>query len=165
MLKKSVVAHGDLPDVNVSFNYGLKNGFEPNLDVLRGNWAATVGVSVPIFNGFRTRNQEEEANAGIDVSKINTINIKQKIAAEVQKAAENVESNLLQIQTAELKINLAEQVVQKARAQYASGVGTNLDLLDAETKLADARFLYLRTTYENIMQTYELKKAVGDIIW
>jgi outer membrane protein TolC len=165
MLKKSVVAHGDLPDVNVSFNYGLKNGFEPNLDVLRGNWAATVGVSVPIFNGFRTRNQEEEANAGIDVSKINTINIKQKIAAEVQKAAENVESNLLQIQTAELKINLAEQAVKRARAQYASGVGTNLDLLDAETRLADARFLYLRATYDNIISTYELKKAVGDIIW
>lgn len=164
-LKKSVVAKGDMPDVNVSLAWGLKNGYEPNLDAIRGNWAARIGVSVPVFNGFRTRNREEEANADISVSEINAQNIKQRIAAEVQKAAENVRSNLMQIKTAELKIDLAQQALNRARAMYASGVGTNLDLLDAETRLADARFLYLRATYENIMNTYELKKAVGDVVW
>ncbi|MGA7838141.1 MAG: TolC family protein, partial [Ignavibacteriaceae bacterium] len=134
-------------------------------DAIRGNWAASVGVSVPIFNGFRTKRQEEETKASLNVTKISTLNIKQNIAAEVEKAAENIQSNLEQIKTAQLKIDLAEQALKRAKAQYASGVGTNLDLLDAETRLADARFQYLRTTYENIMQTYELKKAVGDIIW
>ena len=64
-----------------------------------------------------------------------------------------------------MKIDLAEQALKRARAQYASGVGTNLDLLDAETRLADAKFLYLRATYDNIVNTYELKQAVGDIVW
>ncbi len=164
-LKENIVKHGDLPDLNINLRYGLKNGFEPNLDAIRGNWAASVGVSVPIFNGFRTKRQEEETKASLNVTKISTLNIKQNIAAEVEKAAENIQSNLEQIKTAQLKIDLAEQALKRARAQYASGVGTNLDLLDAETRLADARFQYLRTTYENIMQTYELKKAVGDIIW
>jgi len=164
-LKTNIVKHGDSPDLNINLRYGLKNGFEPNLDAIRGNWAANVEVSVPIFNGFRTKNLEEESKASINVTKTNTLNIKQEIAAEVEKAAENIQSNLEQIKTAQLKIDLAEQALKRARAQYASGVGTNLDLLDAETRLADAKFLYLRTTYENIMHTYELKKAVGDIIW
>lgn len=164
-LKKSMVARGDMPDVDLNLSYGVKNGFEPNLDAIRGNWAARVGVSVPIFNGFRTRNQEEEAKANIGVTELNTLNIKQKITAEVQSAIENIKANLQQIKTAEMKIDLAEQALKKSRAQYASGVGTNLDLLDAETRLADARFLYLRMIYENILNTYELKKAVGDFIW
>lgn len=164
-LKQSLVSRGDLPDVNINLIYGLKNGYEPNLDATRGNWAASVGVSVPIFNGFRTRIKEEGAKAVLSVAQTNTLNVKQKIAAEIQQTVENIRANLKQIKTAELKISFAEQALQKAKAQYASGVGTNLDLLDAETRLADANFLYLRETYQNILNTYELKKAVGDILW
>lgn len=164
-LKKSAASKGDLPDLNVKLLYGLKNGFEPNLDAIRGNWAASVGVSVPVFDGHRTRNREDAAQVDIGISEINTRNIKQRIAAEVEKAAENIQSNLEQIKTAELKIDLAKQALERARSMYASGVGTNLDLLDAETRLADARFLFLRATYENIMNTYELRKAVGDVVW
>jgi outer membrane protein len=164
-LSKTLASNGNLPDLSVGFIYGLKNGFEPNLDAIRGNWAATVNMSVPIFNGFRTRGKEEEAEANLKISETNTLHTKIKITAEVQKAVENLNSNLDQVKTAELKISLAEEALQKARAQYSSGVGTNLDLLDAETRLADARFLYLQTIYNNIIDTYQLKKAVGDIIW
>ena len=164
-LSKTLASRSDLPDLNVRLNYGLKNGFEPNLDAIRGNWAASIGVSVPIFNGFRTKGKEEEAQANLKISETNTLNAKIKITAEVQKAVENLKSNLNRIKTAELKVTLAEEALQKARAQYSSGVGTNLDLLDAETRLADAKFLHLEMIYNNIIDTYELKKAVGDILW
>ncbi|HKI78033.1 MAG TPA: TolC family protein [Ignavibacteriaceae bacterium] len=164
-LKKNITSMADRPNVNLQVSYGLKNGFEPNLDAIRGNWSAGIGVSIPIFNGFRTDAQVEEAKANLNVSEINTMEIKERINSEVQKAVDNINSNLEQIKTAELKINLAEQALEKAKAQYASGVGTNLDLLDAETHLADAKFLYLKETYNNIIHSYELKKAVGDITW
>ena len=32
-------------------NYGFKNGYEPNIEVLRGNWAAGLNAKIPIFNG------------------------------------------------------------------------------------------------------------------
>ncbi len=165
LIKKNLASLGDMPDVYIQVKYGLANGFEPNLDVLRGNWAAGIGVSVPIFNGFKRKYNEEEADAGIKVSETNTENVKLTIAREVQTAAEDINSNIEQLKTAELKIKLAEESLQRARAQYSSGVGTNLDLLDAETRLADAKFLYLREIYQNILNTYELKKAVGDIVW
>lgn len=164
-LQENSAALGDLPNVGLHLSYGIKNGYIPNLDVLRGNWVAGVEVKVPIFNGFRTKNHEDEAKANSLATETGTINLKQQIRSDVEKAAADVNSNLQQIKIAEDQIELAKQSLLKAKAQYASGVGTNLDLLDAETRLADAEFLYLRSVYMNIINSYNLKKAAGGIVF
>ncbi len=164
-LKENAASLGDLPIVGLNLSYGIKNGYIPNLDVLRGNWVAGVEVKVPIFNGFRTKSQEDEAKANARVAETGTLNLKLQIKSEVEKAAADVNSNLQQIKIAEDLVELAKQSLVKAQAQYSSGVGTNLDLLEAETKLADAEFLYLKSVYMNIINSYNLKEAVGEIVF
>ena len=164
-LKENVSKLGYLPIVGLHLSYGIKNGYIPNLDVLRGNWVAGVEVKVPVFNGFRTKNQEEEAKANRRSTETGLLNLKQQIKSEVEKAASDVNSNLKQIKIANDLVGLAKKSLLKAKAQYASGVGTNLDLLDAETRLADAEFLYLRSVYLNIIYSYNLKEAVGEIVF
>ena len=164
-LKENVSKLGYLPIVGLHLSYGIKNGYIPNLDVLRGNWVAGVEVKVPVFNGFRTKNQEEEAKANRRSTETGLLNLKQQIKSEVEKAASDVNSNLKQIKIANDLVELAKKSLLKAKAQYASGVGTNLDLLDAETRLADAEFLYLRSVYLNIIYSYNLKEAVGEIVF
>ncbi len=82
-LQKNLAGLGNMPSLNINLSYGLKNGFIPNLDVLRGNWVAGVGVSVPVFNGFRTSANEEEADANIKISETHTLQVKKDITAEV----------------------------------------------------------------------------------
>jgi len=164
-LKESLASLGNRPNVGLYLSYGVKNGYVPNIDAWHGNWVAGFQVNVPIFNGFRTTNQEEEARANTIVTETGMVNLKLQIKAEVDKAIEDLNSNIEQIKTAKEQIEFAKKSLEKAKAQYASGVGTNLDLLDAETRLADARFLYLKEVYQNIINGYELKKAVGDVVW
>jgi outer membrane protein TolC len=164
-LKENLASLGSRPNVGLYLSYGVKNGYVPNIDAWHGNWVAGFQVNVPIFDGFRTKNQEEESRANTIFTETGTVNLKQQIRAEVEKAVEDLNSNLEQIKTAKEQIEFAKESLQKAKAQYASGVGTNLDLLDAETRLADARFLYLKEIYQNIINGYELKKAVGDVVW
>ncbi len=164
-LQESLAGLGDMPSLNATVSYGIKNGYEPNLDALRGNWAASFSVRVPIFNGFMTRYKENEAKVNSNVSELNISTIKRNIISSVQQAAAGLNSNLQQLNTTLTQVRFAEQTVRRAESRYNSGVGTNLDLLDAETSLAEARFFYLQDLYKSILSAYQLKKAVGDVIY
>ncbi|HQF41266.1 MAG TPA: TolC family protein [Ignavibacteriaceae bacterium] len=164
-LQKNLAGLGNMPSLNVNLSYGFKNGFIPNLDVLRGNWVAGVGVSVPIFNGFRTSANEEEADANIKVSETHTLQVKKDITAEVQQAIEDLKTKVDKISATEIQVNYAKESIKRANLQYKNGVVTNLDLLDSENSLEMAQLQYLQAIYDSIISNYNLKKAVGDVIW
>lgn len=164
-LQEHLASLGDMPSLNATLSYGVKNGYEPNLDALRGNWVAALSLNVPIFNGFLTRNKENEAKVNSSEADLNIVTLKRNVIAEVQQALTNLNSNLDKMNTILTQVIFAKETVQRAIARYNSGVGTNLDLLDAETSLAQARLFYLQDLYRSILSSYELKKAVGDIIY
>ena len=154
-----------MPSLNIMLSYGLKNGYMPNLDALRGNWSAGVNVKLPIFDGFRTSANEEEADANLKVSEEHTAKVKKDIISEVQQATEDLKIKIDKVATTKIQVNYAESSIQRANAQYRNGVVTNLDLLDAENSLTQARLQYLLAIYEAIISNYNLKRSVGDIIW
>lgn len=156
---------GDMPSLNATLGYGIKNGYEPNLDALRGNWVAAVTVKVPIFNGFLTKNRESEAKVNSNVTELSITTLKRNIISDVQKASSNLKSSLNKLHSTLTQVDFAEKTVQRAKSRYSAGVGTNLDLLDSETSLAEARLFYLQDLYKSIISLYQLKKAVGDVLY
>lgn len=163
-LQKNVASHGDLPKLNLMANFGFKNGFMPNIDVLRGNWVLGVSADIPIFNGFRKDAQVQEAEANLNANNAQILSLKRKIKTEVDQSISQLKTSQAQLSTTELQVEQAKQAVQRAEASYENGVITNLDLLDAETSLAEAELLHLRVVYQNVVNTYALKEAVGDIV-
>lgn len=164
-LQEHVAGLGDMPSLNANLSYGFKNGYEPNLDVLRGNWVAALSISVPVFNGFLTRNRVSEAEVNSNAANLNIVTLKRTVVSDVQQAASNLNSNLDKLKSTSTQVNFAMETVQRSIARYNSGVGTNLDLLDAETSLSQARLFYLQDLYKSILSFYQLKKAVGDVIY
>ena len=79
------------------------------------------------------------------------------------------------MQEAYLNLKAAEQKIQSTRAaveagqedfriktlRYRSGVGTNVDVLDAETALATARNNYVDALYNYNLSMATLEKAMG----
>ena len=164
-LQEHLAGLGDMPSLNAILTYGIKNGYEPNLKVLRGNWVAGVSLNVPIFNGFLTKNKENESRVNSNVADLNIVTLKRNVVSEIQQAESGLSSSLDKLKSTQTQVNFAKETVQRAIARYNSGVGTNLDLLDAETSLAQAKLFYLQDLYRSILSSYELKKAVGDIIY
>jgi outer membrane protein len=164
-LQEHLTSLGDMPSFNATLSYGLKNGYEPNIDVLRGNWFAALSLNIPIFKGFLTKYKESEAKVNSSVANLNIATLKRNIISEIQQTLTNLNSNLNKLNTTLTQVNFAKETVQRAIARYKSGVGINLDLLDAETSLAQSRLFYLQDLYKCILSSYQLKKAVGDIIY
>ena len=90
--------------------------------------------------------------------------MKRKINTEVQQAVSDLETSKAKLSSTQLQVDQAEQAVKRAEISYANGVITNLDLLDSETSLSEARLLHLRVVFRNVINAYNLKEAVGDVI-
>ncbi|MFZ0456175.1 MAG: TolC family protein [Ignavibacteriaceae bacterium] len=160
-VSKQVASLTDRPTLNIIASYGFKNGYEPNLDVLRGNWAAGINASIPIFNGNLRDAKVEEAEANLKSSSANILEIERKIRSQVELAAADLNASKSKIKTSELQVKQARDAVSRAEVKYRDGVITNLDLIDAETSLSEAELLRLRVTYENVINTYSLMETVG----
>ncbi|MCU7491743.1 MAG: TolC family protein [Ignavibacteria bacterium] len=163
--QKNVARMSDKPTVSLGAAYGFKNGYIPNLDVLRGNWTAAVIFRYPIYNGERSRYLLEEAEANLQSSLAHTSDVALGIRAEVNRAVSDINAAKQQLETVRIQVLHAQKALQKAELQYRDGVISNLDLLDAQTGLTEARLSELQIIYKNIMSRYQLQRAAGDKLW
>ncbi len=162
---KNLTSLTEKPTLNVFVSYGLKNGFEPNLDVLRGNWVAGLSANFPIFNGNLKEAKLEEADANVLAVSAKILNLKRNIKADVEAAVTDYNSNNDKFNTTKLQVDQAKQAVQRAEIRYRDGVITNLDLIDAETSLSEAELQYVQVLYKNVLNSYEVYQAIGKRLW
>ncbi len=164
-MQYNVASATNNPMLNGSMMWGLKNGLFPNENAMRGNFVAGVQLAIPLFNGFRERDLEEEANAGIRVSEDNRNSVAEQIKSDVQKGISDVRSSLDRLRTTEIAVEQAKSAVEQARLRYQAGTVTNLDLLDAETSLSQAELMQIQALYQFVVSRYELDQAVGEKVW
>jgi outer membrane protein TolC len=151
--------------VNSNFSYGLRNGYIPNLDVLRGNYATGISVEVPLFDGDKTGNMEEESRANLLAAQQQQRDIENQIQADIEQSLADMTASRQKLTISSLSVEQAGAAAEMARVKYDSGVITNLDLLDAGTALEEAKLNRLRAEFGLIISQYELMKAVGEKIW
>jgi outer membrane protein len=102
-------------------------------------YGATVNLSVPLFAGLSRRYDLRAARFNAEAAE-------GQIEATQQKVIFTVYSDYYTLQTAGRRVATAEDLLASARqssevalGRYKAGVGTVLDLLAAQTALADAR--------------------------
>jgi outer membrane protein len=83
---------------------------------------------------------------------------------EVQQAVSDLETSKAKLKSTQLQVEQAAEAVKRAEVSYINGVITNLDLLDAETSLSEAKLLHLKVIFQNVVNAYNLKEAIGDVI-
>lgn len=161
-LQKASISLMNKPVLNGRAMYGIKNGYEPNIDVLRGNWAVGLSLGIPIFNGNLRESREMEIESGVLASDQKMEQTKQSINTEIFQALNDLASNNEKLAITDKQIAYAEKSLERATLQYESGTGTNLDVLDASTMLTQARLMHLQVMFRGVLNYYTLKNAVGD---
>jgi outer membrane protein TolC len=164
-IQKQLIGLSDRPVVSADAGYGFKNGYEPNINVLRGNWFLGASVGIPIFNGNLTNKRETEAEINIGVIDQRIDQLKDNVATEIYQSLSDLKSSILKFNSTQRQIEYARKSLERVKVQYQSGSATNLDVLDAETALTQARLLNIQALYKSVLSYYAVKKAVGDKIY
>ena len=161
----NMVKTQELPAVNLFASGGNKNGYVPDINAFKWNFAAGIGISVPIFDGTRKHNNLLQASSAIKSTGFETEMIHRNIINEVVQSQANLSSSQKKLDQATLQLAQAEKAYSLAKVSYQSGTITNLDLLDATTDLSESRLLLLKARIDHALSIYMLKLSLGDRIY
>ncbi len=124
-------------------------------------WSAGVALTFPIFNGFLTKNQVEEAKANLGVAKANEETLRQSILLDVQQAYLDLVVAGESISNTGLTVKQATENLDIANGRYAAGVGNPIEVSDAEVSLAVAKTAYNQALYDYKVARASLERAMG----
>lgn len=127
--------------------------------------ANSIGItlSVPIFSGFDTTYRVRSAQARAEVASAQRETLRLQVALDVWTAYQNLLTATQSIRSADDLLASAEQSERVALGRYRAGVGTLIDLLNAQSALATARLQRVQTALDWHVSRATLAKAVGTL--
>ncbi len=164
-VRRALAMKKGLPVVTGSVSWGVMNGFQPNIDAMRGNLAAGVHLELPLFTGFRTSGEQQEATALLRAATLRRVDAEEQATADVEEILHGLGTASEKIKTTDAEVKQARLAAEHARARYENGMATTLDLLNTEASLSQAELAQLQAKYEYIMNSYTLKRVTGEVFW
>ena len=123
------------------------------------SWTAGVVVSMPIFEGGRTRGDVARRRAEYRQATLAEEQLRDNITLEVEEAYTNILQAKKALDIQGTTIASAEEGLKIAKLRYQSGVGTQLEVLSAQTALTQAREIKAEALYSFRIARAGLKKA------
>ena len=118
------------------------------------NWNVLGAINVPIFNGFLTKQQVAEARANLLATKANGDVLRNTVVSDVSQAYLNLVSTKERLQVTAITVVQAKERLALAEGRYRAGLGTAVEVTDAEVALVNAQ-----TNDVVAMSTYQAAKA------
>lgn len=160
---------GHLPDLLFDASYGRRhvsneqvNGRTLNTFPLQPTWSVGLSFNIPIFDGFRTTNRVEETLHNYYNIKAQEEDRRQQIALEVEQSYLRVVELQERIKATDSAARAAKENLDLAQGRYQVGVGSIIEVTDAETLYTDAQTTYIRTIYDYKIADAQLARAMGD---
>ncbi|MEO8410328.1 MAG: TolC family protein [Propionivibrio sp.] len=131
-----------------------------------GNFDGTSGtigltLSIPIFSGFDTTYRVRAAQARAEASGAQRDSLQLQVALDVWSNYQNLTTATQSIRTSVDLLASAEQSARVALGRYKAGVGTILDVLNAQSALANARLQGIQAQLDWNVARAALARAVG----
>lgn len=158
---------GYYPSISLFADYGWSSGakdFKKYIDLKNywfGNGKYGLAFRFPIFDGLRKKALIQQSKLDLQKTQNNISELKRSINLQVTQAAYNLQANLQILEARKQNLNLAKEVYRITKIKYREGVGSNLEILEAENALKQAETDYYVVLYDALLTQLDLKKALG----
>ena len=150
-----------LPSLFVGGEWGYAS--ESWSDDMEEQWAIQVGLSVPLFEGFRLDAQTRQAASLFRQRELELRDLRQEIEAEYRFSLQNLQSSLRQVAVAKRAVALNIREFDLARIRFEEGVADNSDVVTAQAALADAEDALVEAEYQYVQARIDHARVEGDV--
>ena len=158
----TVAKAGYRPSVQLFSGYGGRSSnFSLDLTDEVHGWFAGGQLSWPIFDGLLTKGRVEEAKALYGKALLDTDETTRRIELEVRTVYSNFIEAKDVIESQKKVQEQAEEALRLAAARYEAGTGTQLDVLNAQTALTEARTTQVQALHDYLVAQARLERAIG----
>lgn len=159
-----VATRSDAPQLALTAQGGIKNGYPTDINEPRLNESIGLSLQVPLFEGFVTDRQIEEAEAELAGAEARLTDVRRQVRSRIEQAESELRARRAQLESTARRVEQARTAAELARTRHKAGTITNLDLLQAETVLKEARLKRSEVRYQVIMGRYALRRAAGTLL-
>lgn len=158
---------GHLPDLLADANYShrtkpdFSNSRASDAFHFQPSWQAQLTLNIPIFDGFRTTNRVEESVRNYYAIKSQAEQQRQQVALEVEQSYANVGSAQERIKATRAAEQAARENLELANGRYQVGVGSIIEVTDAQALYVSAEVDYVNSLYNYKIAEAQLLRAVG----
>jgi outer membrane protein len=124
-------------------------------------WSLTLAVTGNLYNGSATRSK---VNASRQEEAINTLQetaLRDQIRLEVEQALQNQKESLETIKSNRFNMELARESLRLSQARFDAGMGTTVDIMDAQLDLDKALNGYYQGIYSYLTANAKLDLVTG----
>lgn len=165
----------ELSDINIRY---IKAGYIPALNgfgtyqqslfankLSEGEWFPTTVVglqlNVPIFDGLQKRAQVQRARIAKEIAQYQITDLQRAIDLEVLNARTSYINAAERLKSQQRNLELAQKIYQTTQVKYREGVGSSLEITQAEQALYTSQQNLYQALYELVLAKANLEKALG----
>jgi len=158
---------GYKPNLSVFAGYNWFNqqfsgtGVTPPLDSYLDGWNAGAQVTWNIFDGMLTHGKVVQAKAQYDKSKTSVAEGMRNVELEVRTAYSDFLEAQEVLESQKTVQEEAAESLREANARASAGTGTQLDVLDAENQLTQARSTQVQALHDYDAARARFERAIG----
>ena len=120
-------------------------------------------LNVPIFSGFQRTNRVKQSAITVQKNQNNLNSIKNALALQAEQAKVTYINSLQSLNNQKRNQELAREVLRVAKIKYEQGVGSSIEVTQAQTGLENADNSYVQSLYDALVSKVDLDKAYGRI--
>jgi len=158
---------GYYPNLTGFYNYQQSLQRNNLFDSDQNGWFPTnvVGVSlnVPIFDGWEKKGQLQQARVDLEKTKLKRIEFERGVTLEAQNSYVIYLNAIQTVENRRNSLDLAQRIYDTTQIKYREGVGSSVEVTQAESELYGAQANYINALYDLVVARTDVEIALGNL--
>ena len=158
-----------LPKIDLIASWGMNSGVAEfsklgefgNNKVWTDYQLAGLSMVLPIFDGLFKAKKIQQNKLKLQQLEYQRFMLENSIQREVRQMRKTLINNRDQLISQQENMKLAESVYNQSKIKYQEGVGTNLEVIDADNAFKQAQSNYFNALYDALIAHVDYQKALG----
>ncbi|CBJ80940.1 outer membrane channel; tolerance to colicin E1,segregation of daughter chromosomes, role in organic solvent tolerance [Xenorhabdus bovienii str. Jollieti] len=157
---------GYMPTINLTASTGVINSHKrgtQRIDSYDGGNNVGLSLSLPLYSGGLTNSQVEQAKYNFVSASQDLENTYRKVIQDVHSSSNNLSASISSIKANKQAVVSTQSSLDSMEAGYQVGTRTIVDVLDATTKLYQAKQSLSKARYDYLINQLVNKQARGTL--
>ncbi|MDX1808556.1 MAG: TolC family protein [Sulfurospirillaceae bacterium] len=157
---EKIAATGDKPTFSITSGIGYTDS---SLSSSYKNSNIGLYVKIPIFDGYATKYEKQAARQQVLIGEAEYKKLSLDASLEVYKTYQSLLTQIQAVLASQDLLESAKASYELSFGRYKAGVGTILDLLNAQSLLSSARQQYIQALYGWYIIKADFARAIGSL--
>lgn len=143
-----------------SYNY-QNNNFKDLYDQSFPTVVVGLQLNVPIFSGGQKYQKVKQAEFVVKKSQNDLFQAKNAINLDIENSITTYTNSINSLESQQRNLDLANEVLRVTKIKYEQGVGSSIEVTQAQTSLKEAENNYINSLYNAVVSKVDTEKATG----